>query len=498
MMFTKNRFFLFLFFLIIFISFMTIPCAFSQSHLGDTNGDNVTDIVDALLVAQYYVGLNPENFNRETADVDGTGTIDIVDALLIAQFYVGLISEFPGQGEIIIIGSELARNMDPQLENGELKSVVDGNNLFAFDCFHGLKGDDGNLFFSPVSISYAFGMCVAGANGNTASQIADTMHFNLQEERLHNAFNGLEIALTSEQDEPPGVMGDNLKLHIANSTWGQQGYYFVPDYLDILATHYGAAMNTVDFISEPEPCRLLINSWVSEETENRINDLIPEGAISPVTRLVLTNAIYFKANWFDPFNAADTQAGLFNRLDGTIVPAQMMFQITTSPFYEVPGEYKAVKLRYQGEKNNSMIIILPENGFYTDFENNFSLNQLTEMKEAMIPHNVHLTLPQFSFGWANSLKNLLQDLGMTDAFNSSLADFSGINGERNLFIGDVFHQSFVAVDEKGTEASAATAIVFPESSMPDEATMTIDHPFIFLIVNDDTGAILFLGRVLSL
>jgi hypothetical protein len=321
---------------------------------GDVNNDGRIDIIDALKVARYYVGLTSDETGMDKADVDGNGRIDIIDALLIAQYYVGLITSFPAGDGIGIVGSSLKRDMNPQLQTGELESIVGGNNLFAFDCYGKIKDTSDNVFFSPVSISFAFGMCYAGANGNTETQIASTLHFSLPEERLHNAFNSLEITLTAENPDPPEYAGEDLKLRIANSTWGQKDYYFVPEFLDILALHYGASMNTVDFQANPEACRLLINDWVFDKTEEKIEDLLPPGSIDSLTRLVLTNAIYFKANWLNPFDEANTGDGIFNRLDGGTTTVPMMRQSAIMGFCEVPGEYKAVKLPYQGTKETSI------------------------------------------------------------------------------------------------------------------------------------------------
>jgi serpin B len=464
---------------------------------GDVNSDGNINIVDALLVAQYYVGLIQTFAFPEAADVDGNGTIDIVDALLIARYYVGLITEFPSGGDIKIVGSSMERNTSPQPGAGELEAVVDGNNEFAFDCYKLVKEEGGNVFFSPVSISFAFGMCYAGANGNTETEMARAMHFTLPENNLHNAFNALDLALTTEPENANPNNGEDLKLHIANSTWGQKDYYFVPDFLDILAYYYGAGMFTVDFKTDPEKCRLLINDWVSDKTEERINDLLPPGSITDLARLVLTNAIYFKANWLDPFKEEDTKDGRFNLPDGTGVTVPLMHQVMTTSYCEVGGQYQAIKLGYQGTRKNSMVIILPAEGQFESVENKLTNAQFGQILQAMGRYQVTLTMPRYSFEWQKSLKSTLQSLGMSDAFIFMQADFSGINGDYDLFIHDVFHKAFVAVDEIGTEAAAATAIIVGTTSMPPTATMTIDRPFIFAIYNDDTGAILFLGRLMQ-
>lgn len=484
--------------LLIFSSFSLH--AQTTPRYGDVNNDGSIDIVDALMTAQYYVGLIMTFAFPEAADVDGNGTINIVDALMIAQYYVGLISEFPVQQTLAgmeVVKSDLKRNPEPQPAAGELEAVVDGNNQFAFDCYREIKGQDGNLFFSPVSISFAFAMCYAGANGNTEAQIADTMHFTLPEDTLHNAFNSLDLVLTSEPANPNPDAGEDLKLHIANSTWGQMNYYFVPDFLDVLAYHYGAGMNTVDFKSNPENCRLLINDWVSDNTEQRINDLLPPGSIGTLTRLVLTNAIYFKANWLDPFDEAETRDGPFRLEGGGSVTVPMMNQVLTTSYCAAAGEYQAVKLAYQGTKKNSMIVILPAAGGLAAFENSLDTAKLAEILQSLGRYRVTLAMPKISYEWEDSLKGTLQSLGMTDAFIDSSADFSGINGERDLFIHDVLHKAFVTVDEKGTEAAAATAIIMGITSIPPSVVMTIDRPFLFLIYNDDTGAVLFLGRVMQ-
>jgi serpin B len=491
-------------FIIIFLFVIQGVSLYSQSSVvyGDVNSDGSINIVDALLVAQYYVGLIQTFAYPEAGDVDKSGNIDIIDALLIAQYYVGLITEFPassGIGGVEIIQSDIERDLSPEPETGELESVVSGNNQFAFDCYGLLNDGDGNIFFSPVSISFAFGMCFAGANGNTETEIADTMHFTLQEERIHNAFNALELTLTTEPEDPDPDKGEELKLHIANSTWGQKDYYFVPDFLDTLARYYGAGMNTVDFIAYPDQCRLVINEWVSNQTEGKIEDLLPPGSIKVTARLVLTNAIYFKANWLNPFDEADTIDDQFSLLDGSVTTIPMMNQVLTTLYAEVPGEYQAVKLVYQGTKRNSMVIILPEQGLFEEFENSLTFDKFEAIVQGMSEYRVTFGMPKFDYEWEYSLASTLQSLGMIDAFIDTRADFSGINGELDgLYIHDVFHKAFVAVDEIGTEAAAATAVIIGYFSLPPSATMTINRPFIFAVYNDDTGAILFLGRVVEL
>jgi len=482
------------------LSMLFALSVYSQTapRLGDVNNDSNINIVDALCIAQYSVGLTPAVFYTSAADVNASGKIDIVDALLVAQYYIGLITQFPGAAAFEVAQSSLARNLNPQPAADELKSVVNGNNQFAFDCYKSLAAIDGNVFFSPVSISFAFAMCYAGANGITESQMAQTLHFTLPEARLHNAFNALDLAITTPSVIPDPSYGDELKLSIANSSWGQNGYTFMQEYLDVLATSYGAGLNLLDFKTAWENARITINTWVANKTEQRIKNLLPSGSVSTDTRLVLTNAIYFKANWQEPFIAANTANASFTNANGSIITVPTMNKVMLAAYSQVAGEYQAIKLPYQGKKKNSMVLILPAAGLFQSFESSLSADKYSTIVSSMSRYKVTYAMPKFSYEWSSSLKTTLQALGMKDAFSPSAADFSGINGKRDLFVSDVLHKSFVAVDEKGTEATAATAIVMAGTSVPPEATMILNRPFLFFIVNDDTGAILFSGRVSQL
>jgi serpin B len=488
-----------------FLVFAFSSYAQTSPSSGDVNNDSTINILDALMIAQYGVGLSPAGFYPEAADVDGGGTINIVDALLVARFYVGLISRFPVQtttGGVEVVKADVSRNMSPQPEEGELDAIVEGNNRFGFDCFRLIREQPSNIFFSPVSISYAFAMCYAGARGNTETEIARTLRFTLQGERFHNAYNALDLVLTSEPVNPNPDMGEDLKLHIANSIWGQKDYFFYPEFLNILAYHYGAGLNTVDFFTNSEQCRLLINDWVSDQTEERIKDLLPPGSVTPITRMVLTNAIYFKATWYYPFDEDNTYDESFYLLSGNTRPIPMMHQTLSTIYCEVPGQFQAVKLNYQGQRRNSMIIVLPGEGNYSSFENGFTYDSFKEIVEEMTAYRVILTLPKFTYRWGGTITGVLTSLGMTESFDASLADFSGITNEEELFISDVIHKAFVGVDENGTEAAAATAIVMAGSAPnpptpPPAVTMTINRPFIFFIYNENTGTILFMGRVLE-
>jgi len=377
----------------------------------------------------------------------------------------------------------------------EQASLVEGNSAFAFELYQALKGKEGNLFYSPYSISLALAMTYAGASGETAEQMADTLHFILEQDRLHPAFNWLAAELAKRGEGAEGKDGEGFRLNIVNAIWGQKGYSFLATFLDVLAENYGAGLRILDFIAETEKSRLTINDWVSNQTEGRIEDLIPPGAIDALTRLVLTNAIYFNAAWEHPFNGNITADGPFYLLDGGQVTVPMMKQ-TESFGYTRGGGYQAVELPYDGDEL-SMVILLPEAGKFAAFEEGLQAQQVDAIINDLQDTRVTLTMPQFEFDSEFRLNDTLAEMGMPIAF-SGAADFSGMTGNRELFISDVIHKAFVAVDEAGTEAAAATAVIMRMSAVPEPPVeFTIDRPFIFLIRDIDTGAVLFVGRVLN-
>ncbi len=263
----------------------------------------------------------------------------------------------------------------------------------------------------------------------------------------------------------------------------------------MLAENYGAGLRLLDFANEPEEARVTINDWVSEETEGKIEDLIAQGAIDPLTRLVLTNAIYFNAAWAQPFQEGATRDGSFTLLSGDRVTVPMMHQTESFGYAQGDG-YQAVELPYDG-REMSMVIVLPERGEFDAFEHSLDAGRMKDVIEGLARQEVSLTMPRFEFDSEFSLSRVLADLGMPAAFSGE-ADFSGMTGGKDLFISDVLHKAFVSVDEVGTEAAAATAVVMKALAVPDEpVTVTLDHPFLFLIRDIETGAILFVGRVLD-
>jgi serpin B len=377
----------------------------------------------------------------------------------------------------------------------EQASLVEGNSAFAFELYQALKGEEGNLFYSPYSISLALAITYAGARNETAEQMADTLHFILEQDRLHPAFNWLDAELASRDEGAEGKDGEGFRLNIVNAIWGQKDYEFLTEFLDVLAENYGAGLRILDFINETEKSRLIINDWVSNQTEGRIEDLIPPGEIDALTRLVLTNAIYFNAAWEYPFDGNITADGPFYLLDSGQVIVPMMKQTESFGYTEGKG-YQAVELLYDGGEL-SMVILLPEAGKFQAFEEGLQAQKISDIISSLQSTRVTLTMPQFEFDSEFRLKDTLAEMGMPIAFSGS-ADFSGMTGNRELFISDVIHKAFVSVDEAGTEAAAATAVIMKMSAVPEPPVeVTIDRPFIFLIRDIETGAILFVGRVMN-
>ena len=391
----------------------------------------------------------------------------------------------------------------PAATAAELAELVDGNSAFAFDLYRSLGAEDGNLFYSPYSISLALAMTYAGAGGETERQMADTVHFLLPQDRLHPAFNALDIELASRGGGTVGKGDEGFTLNIANAVWGQKDYEFLAPFLDVLAENYGAGVRPVDFkdMDAREESRLTINDWVADQTEDRIKDLIPKNAIKEITVLVLTNAIYFKAAWNYPFK---TSMGVrpFHLLDGSEVDVPMMRQTERLGYVKGDG-YQLLDLPYDGLEI-SMTILLPDAGTFRGFEQAMDAALFSRTLESIERDYIELTMPKFEFESEFSLSDPLKAMGMPNAFDRSASEFSGMDGRSCLagdlpclVISNVVHKAFVSVDEEGTEAAAATGVITEKvvSGRPDPIRIMVDRPFIFLIRDRATDAILFVGRV---
>lgn len=388
--------------------------------------------------------------------------------------------------------SKLARDSAPNVSAEDASALAKGNRAFAFDLYRELSKPNENLFFSPFSVSVALAMIYPGARGETESQIAKALHFDLPEPTLHVNFNSVLQKLDGRSAEvPKDSTGTGFKLALVNQAWGQQAYPFLDSYLDVLAQNYGAGLYTVDF-ADTEPTRQLINQWVEDNTETRIKELLPPDSLGSDTRLVLTNAIYFKGSWLEKFDAKDTTSAVFHAPDGGVNVAMMHKRIETA--YSEGTNYQAVALPYISSAVR-MLLILPASigALPATLDEAF----FETVRGSLRGYEVTLALPKFQFESSNKLKTPLAELGMPLPFTPN-ADFSDIaDGGEPLFIDEVNHKAFVAVDELGTEAAAATALVGRPPSIPPQATLTFDRPFVFAIYDEPTGEILFFGQVVA-
>jgi serpin B len=396
-----------------------------------------------------------------------------------------------GKGMELLV-SDVPREPAPEVSPNDASTLASGNRNFAFDLYRQLSAAEQNLFFSPFSVSVALAMTYPGAEGETETQLKNTLHFDLSEPALHSAFNGALLALQGRGNElAEDAQGSGFELRTVNQAFGQRGYPFLDPYLDVLGRHYGAGLITVDF-ADSEPTRMVINDWVSEKTETRVKDLLPPGALTGDTRLVLTNAVYFKANWLSQFDIADTVDSAFQAPAGERTVPMMRQKLTAE--YAAGQGYQALELPYLSPAVR-MLFILPEQGELDALSAALDDGLFTEIRAALSEHEVNLGLPRFQFESENPLKGALTELGMPLPFEGA-ADFSAIaGGVEPLWIDQVYHKAFVALDEEGTEAAAATAVVVTTESAKPQAEITFDRPFIFAIYDEPTGQILFLGHL---
>ena len=417
----------------------------------------------------------------------------------------GEVSTTPVPAALKALHSLKTRTMSPGATGPELADLTRGNTAFAFDLYRTLAQSDGDLFYSPHSVSLALAMTYAGARGETERQMAETLRFLLPQERLHLAFNALDLALASRGAGAAGQDDGGFRLNIANSVWGQKDHEFVAAFLDVLAEQYGSEVRRADFRRAPKESRVLINDWIADETEARINDLIPPGAIQPATRLVLANAIYFNAAWQLPFDERATASGPFHPLGGGYIEAPMMRQDGRLGYTRGDG-YQAVELPYDGGEM-AMAILLPDAGSFSEFEGLLNASMVDGVLEALETRRVLLTMPKFRVEASFNLAEVLKGMGMPNAFDEKAAEFSAMDGtsclagdDGCLLITDVVHKAFVSVDEAGTEAAAATAVIAgTKAADPDgPVRLTVDRPFIFLVRDRATGAVLLVGRVSDL
>jgi len=383
--------------------------------------------------------------------------------------------------------------------------IVTGNNKFALELYAKLRSKEGNLFFSPYSISTALAMAHAGARGQTESQMAGVLHFPV----IDKPDIELSSMLIPDRQKFASVFGKIIEdlnnrgkeggyeLRVANALWGQEGYGFLEEFLELIKNNYDGRLNEVDFVRAAETARKTINTWVEKKTNNKIKNLIQKGVLDSMTRLVLTNAIYFKGHWARQFKEDRTKDAPFTLADGKKVDVAMMNQTGQFNYMETE-DFQGLELPYVDDEL-SMIILLPkELDGLEEFEKTLTAENLSKWMDELRNCEVRVSVPKFKMTSQFGLASVLKSMGMTDAFSAN-ADFSGINGRRDLFISAVIHKAYVDVNEEGTEAAAATAVTMKLTSVGPARipVFQADHPFLFIIRDNHTGSILFIGRVMN-
>lgn len=405
-----------------------------------------------------------------------------------------------GGQDFTVVQSDQPRDTSPSVSDADKTQLAKDDTQFAIDLFNQVAQDDAsNVFYSPYSISLALAMTYNGANASTAAQMSQALRFSLPVDRLNAAFDAVDLALASRKNalDSKGNEVTGFELNVADSLWADKTLVMQQPFVDTLGRSYGAAVRLVDFVTAPDPSRQAINGWVSDQTNAKILDLIGPGDVDATTRLVLANAIYFDAQWSTPFDAINTHAEAFTKLDGTTVTENGMTQTLETSVAQGDG-WQAVELPYVGEQT-SMVLVVPDAGKFSAIEKGLSGDFVQSTFAALSSANVHVTLPKFSIKGATvHLKDTLEALGMKDAFDPNAADFSKMSAREQLYVGDVLHQAFVSVDEKGTEAAAATAVIMKLGAAPgDPVTVDANRPFFFFVRDIPTNTVLFVGRVVD-
>lgn len=396
----------------------------------------------------------------------------------------------------------------------QTKALVEGNNTFALELYAKLRGSEGNLFLSPYSISTALAMTYGGAERRTAAQMAKVLRFPripykllhvvekdrstyyiepelIRKTDLAPAFARLQNSLTAEPEKK------GYELSIANALWPQKGFDFKAEFINLVRMGYGAGLSEVDFVAATESARKTINAWVEKKTKAKIKELIKKGMINNMTRLVLTNAIYFKGDWAEQFDESATRPAPFTLAGGEKIDVPMMNQ--TEKFgYAEADNLQVIDMPYAGD-DLSMTIFLPgKDRTLSDFEEKLTFKSLLPSLKGLRKREVNVSMPKFKVTSEFSMADILKSMGMTDAFAPGAADFSGMNGRKDLYISAVVHKAFVEVNEEGTEAAAATVVGMALLSVREKPPVfRADRPFLFLIRQNKTGSILFIGRVVN-
>lgn len=385
--------------------------------------------------------------------------------------------------------------ISPTTDSGN--NVVEANNRFAFDLYSQMAKDPkyagSNLFFSPFSISSALAITYEGARGSTADEIRSVFHYPENTSLLRQGYSNIIADINNENA--------SYTLLTANALWAEKTYPFLPGYINTARTYYSANTTNLDFINDPDASRTTINRWVEEKTRDNIQDLLPAGSITPLTRLVITDAVYFKGTWVRQFDKNKTRDADFRLSSGKSVQVPMMERTDEDAVYPYAetDNIQLLEMPYQHGNGTklSMLILLPKNNDLAAAEKYLDPHNLSELQNSSVSRRVMVYLPKFTFETKYTLRQTLAEMGMRTAFGD--ADFSGMDGTRHLYIQEIIHQTYVDVNEEGTEAAAATAVVmWGKGVAPAEGSVPLfraDHPFIFLIQDNTSGNILFMGRV---
>jgi serpin B len=406
---------------------------------------------------------------------------------------LGLAACSAHPGGIDVKRSSLARELNPSAS--DVAQLGSDDRAFAFALYRQAVAlnPDANLVLSPYSASTALTMAYAGARGTTESQLRSALHFTLDQAPLHQAFNATDLALASRGQGASGTDGTPFKLHVDNSLWLRSGFTPLATFLDTLARNYGAPVYVTDFRA-PEAARAAINTWVSDKTEQRVTELLHVGDISPETDAVLTNTVYFNASWATPFVPSATEDARFNKLDGSTVTARMMHASESYPYAE-GADFQAVSLPYSSPELG-LIAVLPEPGRFAAVEAALSAQWFDALRWSR--QDLALGLPKWDDRSHFSLVDALRALGVRAAFEPGEADFSGMTPAQ-IYIARVIQEAMIEVTEQGTVAAGATAVVFAHKSakLSQQLPLTFDRPFLYMIFDQPTGSILFIGRVLE-
>ena len=414
-----------------------------------------------------------------------TITILIISLLTLAFILAGCNDTPPGP---IIVAN------DSEAEPEDVVRTVNDNTQFALDVYTKLaKENEGNVFLSPWSISSALAMTAEGARGDTLEEMRDVLYLADDDTVRRSSFAAIYNQINKKDKE--------YKLHTANALWAQYDYEFLSEYIDVVEEYYGGKVTNVDFKTNAEGARQMINDWVEEQTNDKIKDIIPPGMLGPLTRLVLSNAIYFKGTWVLEFDKKDTYDEDFMVTDSKTIKAPMMMRTDKDAKfnYMETDEIQMLEMLYKGEEL-SMLVILPKENDLESVEATLTTEKLEDWRNQLSNQRVKVYMPKFKFETKYFMKRTLMDMGMPKAFTWPGANFSGMDGTDLLYIDEVIHQAFVEVNEEGTEAAAATVVIMKAGSVGPPSPIPVfraDHPFIFLIQERESGSILFMGRVVD-